>query len=403
MGLKTRPVSIDELTSLFYEMFVNNSNKVTKVAPNSILSGIGYGVAKIGQKAIKDIAISESRLFPSNAHGQYLNQIADDFGVAARFGATESSTYVRVVAAVGTTYTAGTHTFSGQGVTFDLETTLTIPVEGFGYAKLRSQGVGSGQRLEAGKISKVSPVPAGHVAVVQEYVATGGEDAEDDIQLRLRIKRGINIAATGTLARIEQVLMLINNRVLRVFFNGYDDNNGHLTLGVVSVNGINFTSPELNSMVIRMNEYLSLHEMALPSYKTPQVQLTNVTHYPIDISFRVNLNAGADADAVRKDIQVAFGKAYDHRNWKQGDRVEWDQLLFIAQQHPQVSYIPDTEFVPNEDITDIPLSQIPRFRGFVMMDLDGNIISNTAATINPIYYPSDPNLFFQTTVLSTID
>lgn len=384
-------------------MMINNSDKVTKVAPNSVLSGIGYGVAKVGQKALKDIAISESRLFPSNAHGTYLDQVAEDFGIAARFGATESSVYVRVVGDVGTSYVAGTHTFSGQGVTFTLESDVTIPAEGYAYAKLRSQTTGEQSQLEAGKINAVNPAPSGHIAVIQEYKTIGGRDVEDDVQFRLRIKRGANVAATGTLARLEQILMLINNRVLRVQFLGTDNDNGLTTLGLLSVNGIDFDSTELSDMTDRMNEYLSLNEMSSTGYNSPLVQLINVTHYPIDISFRVNLKGGAVADDVRRDLQVAFTKAYDLRTWEAGDRIEWDQLLFIAQQHSKIDYIPDTTFTPSEDITDIPTNQVPRFRGFIMMDLDGNVISSTSGTINPVYYPENPDFAYQASVASTID
>ena len=109
MITKVTPVS--ELKQLFLEILMNMTNKVTKVSKGSVVSGVAYGVAKVGQKALKDIALVESHLFPSYAFGTHLDDVANELGIASRFGASGSSVYLFLSAIAGTVYDKGTTTF----------------------------------------------------------------------------------------------------------------------------------------------------------------------------------------------------------------------------------------------------------------------------------------------------
>jgi uncharacterized phage protein gp47/JayE len=217
----TKLSTVEELKGIFIELMLNHTDKVTKVAPGSVLNGIAYGIAKLGQKTIKDIALIESHIFPDQAYGQYLNNIAKNYGVANRFGSSESSTYLRVVADPGTQYISGTHTFSGNhGIVFDLEENVTVGDDGFAYVKVRSQTTGETTNVDALTINKIIPLLSGHKYVINENRATGGRDTEDDDTFRNRIKEGANILARGTIAMIEQAFMLINSNVMKVYYNG---------------------------------------------------------------------------------------------------------------------------------------------------------------------------------------
>jgi hypothetical protein len=102
----TKPLTTVELKQIFLENFLNKTTKVSKVSNNSVINGTAYGVAKIAQKALKDIALIESHLFIDSATGDNLDLIASRLGISPRFGVSGSSTYVRLVADPGTLYQA---------------------------------------------------------------------------------------------------------------------------------------------------------------------------------------------------------------------------------------------------------------------------------------------------------
>lgn len=396
----TRISSIEELKQLFVEILINKTDKVTKVSNESVVNGVAYGAAKTAQKALKDIGLVETHLFPDYAFGSHLDNVADKLGISPRFDATKSSMYVRVVGNSGTTYAAATHKFSGSGVTFDLLEDVTIGPNGFAYAKVRSQNEGKKTNVDPLTVTTVDPVPSGHLFCINEYRASGGRDAEEDRDFRIRIKEGANIAATGTtLSKINQVFQKINSDVFKVFFQGINTLNQPI-LAVATTNGGDLTTPELEELESRATEYLSIIDLPVTGGSVG-LEVKNIEYQPIDVSFRVDLKSGAVADEVRKRVQVAMSKYLDWRYWEAGKKVEWDDLLQIVKDDPEVKYVPDTEFSPNADVQ-IDITKLPRMRGFIMMDLDGSILSSVTGTLNPVYYPSDPDLFFQTTVTSSI-
>lgn len=397
----TKISSLEELKSIFVEILLNKTDKVTKVSNDSVLNGVAYGCAKVGQKALKDIALVESHLFPDSAFGFHLDQVASDNGISPRFSASESSTYLRVVADPGTTYTQGVHVFSGNnGIDFQLEANYIVGVHGFIYAKVKSLTTGSKTNVEPLTVTKVNPVPAGHKYVINEAYAIGGRDIEQDDVFRRRIKTGANLAARDTLAHLTEVFRKVNPNVLRIYNQGFNGV-GKIILGVVAQNGINFTLGEFDNILAEVSQYLNLTDLQPYGGNVIGVVLQNIVFQPIDISFRVDLLAGFNPDAVRKEIQLSITKYLDFRFWTSHQRFEWDNVLELIKQTKGVKYVPDTSFTPNNDII-IDQYKLPRLRGCLMLDLNGNIISNVAGTLNPIFYPSDPSFSFSSTILASL-
>lgn len=395
----TRVTTIEELKQLYVETLLNKTDKITKVANESILNGVAYGSAKIAQKAMKDVALVETHLFPEFAFGSHLDVSASRFGISDRFASAKSSAYIRLVAAPGTTYTAGVHVFKGGGQTFDLLRNTTVGVLGYIYAPIRSQEEGTKSIVESFQINIVAPVPAGHVYCINEYRTVGGRNLESDALFRIRIGQGANLAATGTLDGLTQSFMKLNSDILNVQYQGVNSLSQPV-LAVSSVVGIDFTSIELNDLKSRAKEYLNLLDLNYLGGQ-PNIEIKNVEYFPIDVSFRVELESGAIPDEVRKEIQIALSKQIDWRFWKEGDRIEWDNLLQIVKDTPKVVYVPDQHFIPAVDI-EIEVTKLPVFRGFTMLDLNGNLILSVSGTLNPVYYPNDPDENFNTTVLSSI-
>ena len=396
----TKIVSVSDLKQMFLEILLNKTDKISDISDDSVLNGIAYGCAKVGQRLLVNQGIVEGHLFPDTAYGQYLDNIASIRGVSPRFGACGSTTYVRVIAEPGTSYIMGVQKFtSTSGVTFELEESKTVDENGFAYIKVKSTQVGTSTNVDPVSINKVSPKPNGHISVTNEYAATGGMDAESDALFRQRIKNSVNALSRGTIAFIEQVFMKINPRVLRVFKGGITSN-GKINLIICSTNGASFNQNEFDLMISRSEEYLSLYDI-LREVSGYALNLVNVDWQYVDVSFRVELDPSYDVDVVRKNIQIQMNKLFDYRFWNQGDRIEWDDLLQVAKNTEGVRYIPDNYFYPQSDIN-VPSNKLPRIRGFIMYDLNGNIIESNNGLISDVYYPNSPNIDFQSSVVNTI-
>ena len=387
----TQPTSITILKQLFIEILLNKTNKVSDVSDNSVLNGVAYGAAKVAQKALKDIAIVEAKLFPDNATGEFLDRVADLFGVLPRRDATGSSTYLRIIANPGTAYIAGTHNFvNNQGIRFELEQDFTIGTQGFGYVKVRSIDTGESTNVDPNSVINVIPIPTGHTAVTNEYIATGGSDAEDDEVFRQRIRNNLNIVSISTLDYFNQLFQNQDIRVLRTLNLGTNEQ-GNRQLAIVTQNGVNLTNSELENLLTNTSRFFPITDLNRFG-ELIGIQLVNVEWYAVGgttgMDFRVQIADNFDADAVRRQIQINVSKYLDFRFWRPNQLVEWDQLLRIVQDTEGVRYVPDTEFRPNNDEI-VPINQLPRIRNFIMRNLDGNIIFDNGNVLSPVFYPAE--------------
>lgn len=399
MALNIKPSTSIERKLLMLETIINSTDDVSKISDESILSGIAGGISKIAGKAEKDIILAVSQIFPDTAFGSQLDQVAQNFGIAPRFGATGSSTYVRISAAPATVYLANTVTFrSTDGIRFLLDNDFTVPSVGYGYARVSSIETGERANVDPLTINLVSPEPNGHLNVINEYRADGGRDLESDETFRIRIKDGANILARGTLAMLEQLFMSINNKVLKIYNQGHDLN-GKIVIAIQTVNGSALNDTELNTLLVSSSEYFNLNEYKPFGSNFYGIKLVNVEYGFVDIAFRCQLNASADPDEVRKQIQINVSKYLDPRFFDSSkQKVEWDNLLEICKNIEGMDYIPDQYFYPRQDVF-FPVNLIPRMRGFLMLDIDGQVISNYQGTLSPQYYPNVIDASYFSTVL----
>lgn len=396
----TKITSLQELKQMFLEIFLNKTDKVNDVGNESVLNAIGFGTAKLAQKCLVNQSVVEGHIFPDTAYGEYLDNLASIRGISPRLGATSSSTYIKLVGEVGTTYLKSTQVFtSTSGLTFSLEEDVIIGANGYSYSKIKCEQVGLATNVDSLSINKVYPVPMGHIACTNEYRATGGRDEEDDLLFRQRIKDSVNQLSRNTVSYIEQVFMKINNKVLKVNKGGVDSD-GKLNLTVISVNGEDFTDEEFNELLSYSQEYLSLSEL-LRNTSDYSLKLNNVSWYMIDVDFRIDIDPAYDFNTVRNNIQIQMSKLYDYRFWKNVDKIEWENLLFAAKQVDGSRYVPDTHFYPRFDVN-VPSYQLPRIRGFVMRDLNGNVIEDNLGVLSNFYYPNEPDSSYANSVLISI-
>lgn len=396
----TKITTVEELKQIFTEILLNKTDKISDVSNESVLNGIAYGCAKLTQRMLTNQAVVESHIFPDTAYGVYLDNLAKIKGISPRNKACGSTAYVRIEGEPGTNYAKDIVTLSSSsGINFVLENDFTLNETGWGYAKVKSKQVGLTSNVDALTINTMNNSPKGHYACTNEYCAVGGMDNESDDIFRMRIKDSVNQLARNTLSYIEQVFMKINNRVLKVYKGGVDGDN-KLNLIVVSVNGQDFSEEEFNELLSKSEEYLSLTEI-LQETTGFSLKLKNVDWLPIDIDFRASIDTSYDIDNIRKQMQVKISKLFDYRFWKYGDRVEWENMLYVVRSIEGVRYVPDNYFNPQADINVVKY-RLPRLRGFILRDLDGNIISDNYAILSSFNYPNDSDNTFQSSVLMSV-
>ena len=387
--------TITNLKNLFIEMFLDKTAKVSNVADGSVVNATAFGVAKVAQKAMKDIAIKEAQIFPDTATGVYLDKAAALYGVSPRKGALGSSTYIRVSADPGTVYDTTVTFVSKNGIRFQVDEPLTVGESGYGYVKVRSVNAGYTTNVAPNSITNVNPQPQGHIECTNEYYAIGGRDSEDDETFRIRIKNNLNVLSKNTVEYWTQVLNGIDDRVLKVMAAGLDEQ-GVYNLYIVSQNGIFFTEDELGTLLEQVQGYFSLSDLNIEG-KAVGISLKNIDWFYVGsergLDFRVQLQPDYDVATVRQNIQVNLTKYLDFRFWTPGDVVEWDDLLDIVKKTEGVKYVPDEYFFPYYD-QQVPANQLPRIRGFIMRDQDGNILYDSDSNLSPLFYPAESEDLF---------
>lgn len=393
-------IQIQEEVNALRELFFSiTEGAVSKIGENSVEEGFLYCIAKVGQKINKDVLNLRADINPDLAFGSQLDDYATRNGFPNRFNATGSATNLFINAAVGTVYLANTNKFTANnGEVFVLQNDVTIGSLGFAYPLVASQNTGSNTKVEPNTILKVDPVPTGHIFCTNDFTANGGSDNESDIDFRNRLKQSLNILATGTLAQYEQAFMKINNRVLRLFKGGFDAVTGKLILYVASIDGINFSDAEFDAILVNSDKFLSITE------QIKGLILRNMNYLNIDVSMRLELQAGVDIHKVRVLMQRAFQRKYDYRYLNAGDVVSRLQLMLIATKTNYVKRILDNYFYPLTDIT-IPDFTFVRFRSFVFYDINGNVISDNENSINSQYqmfFANNPDYIFQQSLLTNI-
>lgn len=397
----TNLITLAELKEINAELFLQNTSKVTKLSDGGVANAFLFGNAKLAQILLKEIALNETRIIIDSTTGSDLDEVAALYGVEPRFQEAGSSTYVRLVGDGGTLYESGIHEFTGKdGVTFTLDSDITINDNGFGYAKVSSVETGAYTNVAPLSVNRINTAPVGHRYVVNEFAAIGGRNVEEDDVFRDRIKESRNLGATNTLAKITQIFSKINSRVLRVFHYGFNVQ-GKVILGVLAENGVDFTAQEFDDILVRMREFLGLVELSPFGYNSYGIELRNIEWQEIDISVRVDLFDNFNNDDVRVEIQNQISSYLDYRYWKANDAFEWDNVLQLIKETSGVKYVYDQYFHPRYDIK-ILNSRLPRIRGFLLLDAQGNITSDNNNILNPVFYPMDKDFSFQSTMLNSI-
>lgn len=389
--METKIYGIEELKNLFIQELINKSDgKISKVSDHSVLNGVSFGASKVFQKAMKDVALLESELFPEYAYGEYLDTIAQRYGISPRQKNLGSSVYVKIVAEPGTLYLADRCIFSStEGISFKLLSDFEMGEAGYDYVELQSVSTGEDANVAANTINKVTSAPSGHLYVNNDLPASGGVGEEGDQSFLNRIVGGFNNFSFETLSKLVYVMQTINKRVLSIKKAGVNKN-GQVTLLLVASNGGLFSEEEIQELTSGIRPYLSIADLietnSLEGLYDPVI-LKNIDYTYIDLDFRIELYSSVDSENFRISVQEDLASFLDFRNWT-GTKVDWEDLYSIIRGHSGIKSFPEQFFVPRSDVQISSIS-LPKMRGFVMRDLNGVPFYDNNSGIIPVYYGPD--------------
>ena len=385
----TKILTISKLKQLWLELLINKTDKVSDISDNSVLNATAFATAKVAQKCIKDIAIVESQIMPESAVGTDLDNAGRLFSSMTRETVLGSSTYLRIIADEGTFYDKTSVTFSNyNGIQFIPDEDLTMGALGYDYLLVRSVDQGEKTNVDPNSIVTINNAPTGHIGCTNEYMALGGRDYDSDELFRVKIMQHNNIKAQQTIAYYTSIFRQINSNILKVMYKGVDSD-GKKTFSIVTQNGSSLQTEELEDIIDQTKKYFSLNDMNVYG-DVLGVKLINAVWHEVNgatgVDFRIEVWSNYDPNAVRKQIQINLTKYLDWRYWPVGGKIEWDDLLQIVKNTEGVKYVPDAYFYPKADEA-VSVSRLPRIKKFVMRDLLGNIISDSAGVLSPVFYP----------------
>lgn len=392
--MKTRISTIVELKKVFLEILFSKTDKVSKVSSTSNTNAIAYANAKISQKALKDIAILESQLFPEYATGDTLLLVAQRYGIFARLGQCGSSVFIYLYGTPGTIYNAAVNTFiSTEGITYKLDNNVTIPECKYIYVKASSIEIGESTNSSALSIVTCLLPPTGHIFCTNTFSATGGRNEESDEELLHRIQNVHNIFAIKTLDYLTQIALRGGYNILKFVHLGIS--HGKTRLGVVTQNASSLSDIDLNGLLVYLQPYFSLADIA--SEINSKVILENVYYTPIDIDMKLEfLSDLYTIDEIYSNLQRKLVDYIDFRYWDNDVEVKWDEVLNLVRNTEGVTYVPYADFKINGGANNIKLSEkiFPKFRSFLLYDKNGSILINSGSTTNSVVYYNPYNQNF---------
>ena len=400
--MKTLISTVQELKDIILEILFTKTDKVSKVSSTSLLNALAYGNAKVGQRALKDIALIESQLFPEYATGSYLDLVAARYGIFSRLGSNPSTTYMYLYGKPGTVYYKSDTSFtSSDGISFILEEDqVTIPNCMYTYAKVRSEE--NGEKTNVPPLSIISCVnpPVGHTFCINEFMAVGGRNLETDEELLYRIENIHNSLATKTLDYLAQIALRFNPNILKFVHLG--TNLGRIRLGIYTQSGAALTEQELIDLKIKMREFLSLADIS--DNINSRVIFENVSYTPIDLNFQINyMEDTYSVNEIYRLIQKKLVDFLDFRFWDINKKVYWSDIYSIVKGTEGILSVPYSNFKINGGQNDVEVKAnlLPRFRSCLIYDLNGStlldtgIVENMFPVIYPTYTDSSFNVYFK--------
>lgn len=389
--MKTKVTSIVELKNIVTEILLSKTDKLSKVSAGSIFNAVSYGIAKIGQKALREIALVESQLFPEYATGSTLDLVAQRYGIFSRLGASQSSCYIYLFGDPGTVYDKTSCKFiSNNGITFKLNNNVTIGIDRYTYALATSVESGVKSNVAALSITSCINAPVGHKFCTNTFAAYGGRDIESDDEFRDRIANVNNSISTKTLEYLTQVALNFNSNILKIVNLGTYQ--GKTKLGVYTQSGAALSDTDLTNLAIQMREFLALSDIS--ENLQQRVYFTNIDYSPIDLSIKLSYMEDIySINDIYSSIQKKLISYVDYRFINTQKNITWIELYELIKNTEGVVNVNFGEFLINGGQNDIQINKalLPKFRQMLIYNLDGECLLDTTKSslseFMPFIYP----------------
>ena len=367
--MNTRLFTQEELNNAFSKVFLGVTDKVTKVSANSVLSGLTNAFSSLVQKSLKENALVESYLDPDQATGERLDQVALQRGLGGRQAVPlGSSVYLRLEADAGTQYTTD-HSFTGShGVVFRLQENYTMNNRRFAYRLATTESTGEGTNVQPFTILQLQEMLEGHVSVVNDVRAFGGRDAENDDQLRWRIRNYGNIAAISSIMKLSIFANSINNNVFRLFH--LRNSVRGVVLGVITHSGVPLSDEDLTSLREQLIEFSAINDSTL--------ELENTQPTALFISARVALSIEMNYEALLNRLQINFEDLFRGYLYSGvGQNIDPTTLQNILYRETAITSVSSTGFQPSNSFF-VPVGIPLRLAGMELRSLEGDILTSTS-------------------------
>lgn len=386
--MKTKVTSITELKNIATEILLSKTEKLSKLSAGSIFNAVSYGISKIGQKALREIALIESQLFPEYAVGDTLDLVAQRYGIFSRLGASQSSCYIYLYGEPGTVYNSSKCKFmSTDGISFTLNQNVTIGNDRYAYGLATSVESGSKTNVSPLSITTCTNAPAGHLFCTNTFSAYGGRDIESDDEFRDRIENIHNSISTKTLEYLTQIALNFNSNILKLVHLG--THLGKTKIGVYTQSGAALSTAELTNLAIQMREYLALSDIS--ENLEQRVYFTNVDYSPIDLSIKLSYMEDLySINDIYSSIQKKLISYIDYRYLNTQKNITWIELYDLIKHTEGIVNVNYGEFKINggQNNIEINKSLLPKFRQMLIYNLEGEcLLDTTTSTYMPFIYP----------------
>lgn len=187
----------------------------------------------------------------------------------------------------------------------------------------------------------VTPVP-GILKLQNPEAGRGGEDAEEDFQLKRRTMQGPAEANQETRRWLETMLRRANEDVERVI-EGTSGSVGVMAIQVLNTNGGAFTASEIAAMKVSV-------EARVRSQLT--LDIVNITLTAVEVEAQITLEPNFTLQQVLRAAgdRLAVLQALDYRKADFGVEVDNSGLLAIVRETSGVATLDTTTFLPSAPV-----------------------------------------------------
>ena len=334
------------------------------------LNGIMKSLVKASAAMLRDMyhllgKVARARFLDTSSGVDLVARVSED-GLTP-LGANAASVILQVSGTVGIPIPEGTIVIcTVNNIQFRTTSAITIGTQNPDlYGLAHSTGLSDivlAECLTAGSIGNVpvgtvtqlqTPIP-GVTAITNPAPGYGGQDIENDHELRERDRNRITLLNQGTQLFYETLAQEVDPRVLRAISSYYAPSNG-VQLVLANRSGANFSGGDLTA--IEAGVYALQRAF---SY----IHCVNLSFTGITLAFTATLSPGADFDTVYAAVADNISNFLDFRIWPFGQMVQYDDLVRIVRATAGIDNLDVAgSFLVNSGRVNILISNIslPRF------------------------------------------